>query len=471
MMKKKIFNIFLVLLIIFSSAGCKKYLDLNDNPNTVDQPPINGLLAYATFNTAVNQFRVSQFTSYFVQYLANPGSGGATDTYQEVDYSGTWGRLYDVMANITDMEKLAIEQGSSEHLGVAKVLMAINLSTTVDAWGSVPYSQAFTGESLTPAYDTGEQIYPQILQMLDEAIVELEKTDSKVNLEPGSDFIHGGSREKWIKTAYAMKARLLNHYSKDASYNPAAILTALSSAYTSNADDAQVTSFKDRNPWAGIALNDSLLVLNGWLSEQIIDHMNGTSYSIVDPRLPRMASKTITNTYKGTPNGGGNVGNASNTVIDESRLRRSTFYASENAPLFIITYPETKFIEAEAALRSNNPTVAYAAYLEGIRAHMDKVGVAAADRDAYLAEPSVAPGQSGLTINLIMKEKYVAMFLSPEAWVDARRYNYQYKDFSLPMNAALSEYIRRVTYPSTETTRNRENVPAVQVTDRIFWDK
>ena len=72
-------------------------------------------------------------------------------------------------------------------------------------------------------------------------------------------------------------------------------------------------------------------------------------------------------------------------------------------------------------MRSNNRTRAYAAYLEGIRANMNKLGVAAADRDAYVNHASVSVGEANLTLNHIFKEKYKALFLMPVTWDDARR--------------------------------------------------
>jgi hypothetical protein len=103
---------------------------------------------------------------------------------------------------------------------------------------------------------------------------------------------------------------------------------------------------------------------------------------------------------------------------------------------------------------------------------MDKIGVSAANRDAYVNNPAVSVGEANITLTLIMKEKYVAMFLNPEAWVDARRFDYMYKDFHMPENAVLDTYIRRVAYPSIETSRNAGNVPAVgSLADRLWWDE
>jgi hypothetical protein len=73
-----------------------------------------------------------------------------------------------------------------------------------------------------------------------------------------------------------------------------------------------------------------------------------------------------------------------------------------------------------------------------------------------------------------MREKYVALFLHPETWVDARRYNYSYANMTIPANLNQDlggEFIRRLGYPDSETQRNGQNVPDVNLTDRLFWDQ
>ncbi|MEN1784638.1 MAG: hypothetical protein AAGF77_05795 [Bacteroidota bacterium] len=62
------------------------------------------------------------------------------------------------------------------------------------------------------------------------------------------------------------------------------------------------------------------------------------------------------------------------------------------------------------------------------------------------------------------------MFLHPESWVDARRYDYAYDDMTLPENNALDTFIRRFDYPDVEIQRNRSNVPEVTLLTRIWWD-
>lgn len=464
-----------LLIAVVSLAACKKYLDVNDNPNAPTQPPINGLLTKVTQGVAMNVFRVANTTSYYVQYLASPNAASQTDIYEPVDLSTTWTQLYDNMTDIYDLQTMAAGQGAKQYEGVANVLMAMDLHLVHNLWGAAPYSNAFKGETLTPTYDEAQANFQRALTLLDEGIALLNATNSSRTIPvattgPRADLIHNGSTAAWIRTAYALKARLLNQLSKTPQYNPTAIFDALSRAYTSPTHSAFVTAFALRNPWNQVALNQTQLVLDGWLSEHFVNSMTGALYGVVDPRLPLIATQTRFNDYRGTRNGKGRVG--AGTTKDESYLSLTGYYSSTTSPLFIITYEEVKFIEAEVALRTNDRPRAYAAYLEGIRENMNKMGVEAAARDAYVNHPNVSVGASNLTLELVFREKYKALFLTPVTWDDARRYNYQYQGFQMPLNVVTNAFVRRMVYPSVEESRNGANVPKVtDVTQRLWWDQ
>jgi hypothetical protein len=348
--------------------------------------------------------------------------------------------------------------------------MSINLKIVHDLWGSAPYTKAFTSESLTPSFDDAQTLHQRCITLLDEGIALLKQHNAVLEVSDDLDFIHGGNTDAWIKTAYALKARLLNQLSKRPEYNADNVLAALANAYTSSANDATITAFDVRNPWAQQAYDNSRLLLAGWLSEYFINSMNGVTYGIFDPRLPLITDMTKYNDYRGTRNGKGRIGSGVNG--EETYLILGKYYSSTNSPLFIISYDETKFIEAEAALRKNDKPRAYNAYLDGIRANMNKMGVSAANRDTYVNDPSVSVGSANITIDLIMKEKYKADFLSPETWNDARRYNYQYKNIQLPLNVVTTTFIRRLIYPGVEESRNGANTPDVNdVTQKLWWDQ
>ena len=473
-MLKRYIYLLLTAALITGAQGCKKgYFDLNENPNQVTTPSLASLLSTATHKTGINNYNVGSITSNYVQYTANPSAAAASDIYQEVDFTSTWDALYYAMADISDMKKLAIEQGASEYLGVANVLLAYHINLVSDLWGNAPFSDAFSPTTLTPKYDSQEDLYKAGNALLDSAIQQLSVTTATLKLSTTNDLIHKGARTAWLKTAYAIKARNLLKVSKTSAYNAAAVLTAVGNSYTSNADDAGMASFSLRNPWAQVSRNNASLTLGGWLSEQFVDHLNGVTYGVFDPRIRKITDPNPTPTHGlwvGTVNGAGNRPPGNNTVKDENYVDSTSPWTADLAPILIATYAELKFIEAEAALPTNL-TRAYNAYLAGINANMDKLQVpAGAERTAYLAAASV--GAANLTRAMIMKEKYVATYLNPEAWNDARRYDYAYKDFTLPVNAALPTFIRRLSYPSGERSKNGMNIPNVgSLSERLWWDK
>jgi len=473
---KHFFSTGILLICLASVTGCKKYLDKGIvNPNTTDAPPIEGLLANVTYQTGINVYQAGSFTSNYVQYLASSNAASGFDTYEDLDKSTLWKSIYDIITDSRNMKLLAEKRNAYHHIGVAEITEAMNMNLVIDLFGDAPYSKAWDPTNFKPSYDKGADIYKACLALIDDAILQFGKTDATVELG-SNDFIHNGATAQWIKTCYALKARMLNKISKTGAYSAAAVLTAAGNAYQSNADDAQLTQFISLSPWNEIAVNNKNLLLDGWLGAQFVNAVNGTTYGFKDPRVGYMATLTKFNDYRGTVNGAGRVGTG--TSKEESYIGTgtgktddTTFYAKPGAPLVLISYAEIKFIEAEAALATDRGR-AYAAYLEGIKANMEKMGIAAAAKTSYLSNPAVAVGSAALTKDLIFKEKYIALFLNPEAWTDARRYDYKYKNFVLPKNALLQTPIRRIGYPDTEKTRNGSNVPEVgSLADHLWWDQ
>lgn len=464
--------------MLLVTAGCDGYLDINEDPNDPTDVPVSALLASTTFLTGTNVFTMGGITTNYVQHLASPNQASASDIYERVSFDGTWRNLYDVMADLRAIQDKGAETGATDYVGIAQILEAFHLASLVDLWGDVPYSQAFDPDlTLSPSYDDGQQLYGVALGLIDQGIAALQAGDSAIT-PGGDDFIHGGDTEAWVRTGYALKARLLNHYSETSAYDPAAVLAAVDLAYRSAADNATVTYFEEQiNPWADVAIDNANLFLGGWLSEQTVKALDGTTTGVADPRLEaytdslvRTEGKPYAGPYVGTRNGAGR--GAASESGERNVLTTNTYYARTTAPLEIITYPELKLIEAEAALRGGQAPRAYTAYVEAIRSHMATLGVASAQAEAYIAAPQVGVGAGALGLDDIFREKYKVMFLNPEAWVDARRYNYAYEGFALPANSELSAFIRRLDYPDTERTRNRANVPAsVSLADRVWWDQ
>ena len=217
-----------VLSVGLAFQSCGDYFDVGNNPNLVTEPNVNSLLASTTHRVGMNAYRYGSAVANYAQYIASPTAASATDIYDITDLSNSWSQAYYGMSDATDMVRLAEEAGADLHVGVGKLLIAYQLSLVFDTWGSVPYTEAFNKvETFRPAYDAPEQVYATIGQLIDEAITALGSTDATMELEPDLDVIHEGDVERWVRTAYGLKARHLNKLTRKASYDPEAVLAAL----------------------------------------------------------------------------------------------------------------------------------------------------------------------------------------------------------------------------------------------------
>src|SRR3954468_17061647 len=97
---------FSLLLVMLTASSCKKYLDVNQNPNSPTRPPLNGLLGQVTEGTAMNIYRVGDVTGNYVQYLASSNTASEFDVYEPIDASKQWTELYSVMTDLYDMDQL-----------------------------------------------------------------------------------------------------------------------------------------------------------------------------------------------------------------------------------------------------------------------------------------------------------------------------------------------------------------------------
>lgn len=469
---KQIIFLFSFAALALMLAACDDYLDVNTDPNRTQTVTLDALLPATIEATSNNHYLVGNITGQFTQHIASYFVGG-TDSYQETRIPLAWPGIYlAALNNLNILVREANAQSSPHYAGIGKILQAVNLGMATDAWGDVPFSDAFQSEAnLKPAFDSQQAIYDTLNTLLTDAIALLQQPTSTV--KPGADdIVYGGKLASWIKAAYALKARYSIHLTgRNEASAIAAALAAVPLAISSNAEDFQLNySTVNRNPWYN---NVSSPITTGNFtvgpSEQIVNLMNGTYYA-PDPRLAKMFERTGTAPYSGLVNGQGGGGN--------TRLSTTTWYAGATSPMLMVTFAEVKFIQAEASLRNGAADDAYAAYLAGIAAHMEKLSIDTAARRIYRTHPSIAVGSANLTLEHIMKEKYIATFLNPEAWTDVRRFQYSsaiYQGMSKPANyneALGGEFIRRVLYPNDEINRNGAAISAhiKPMQTKMWWE-
>lgn len=501
-MKAILYNI-LGLLTISLFLGCDDYLDVNVDPNKegIETVSPSEVLTTSIFYTSSAQYEVAVGVCQYSQQLASYFDPG-TDTHEEIQLRFAWEAIYlEALSDLGTLAEIAERDNATHYLAIAKILQATNFGLATDQWGDVPISTATLGEEdFTPSFDAQESVYVEINTLLDDAISLLGEADSSGLTIGEDDLIYGGDISKWIKTAHFLKVKYALHLSKvDQDTAVSEVLSNIASAFDDNTDDFQVVyNTRNFNPWnSGVVLPNNTGNLSVLLSDQLVSLMDGTSFPFtsiaIDPRLPRITTIGEDDTeFLGAINGTGGVHEFGATDEDpnigaNTDLGADNFYSSQTAPIILGSYSEMKFIEAEALFLQNGGTTtsvgstaqAYDAYLEGIRANMEKLGVPDADSNAYLSDISVSVESDNLTLALIMREKFIATFLNPESFVDLRRYDFDPDVFiglELPFghNPILNgEWVRRIQYPASEQTRNGEQVEQVikGIGEGVWWDR
>ena len=127
---------------------------------------------------------------------------------------------------------------------------------------------------------------------------------------------------------------------------------------------------------------------------------------------------------------------------------------------YVVSYADQKFTEAEATLIVSGPGAADLPYREGIRASMQKLGIANAAIDAYIAaQPPL--GSVANPLEEIIIQKYIANYLKVESWNDWRRTGFP--RLEIVDQAMLPGIPQRVRTPGSELTNNINQVRATGI--------
>lgn len=462
-MKKIVLTSAFAACILFS--GCKKFIDVNDDPNrpiAVQEAAILSpaeLLISHSLNAGIGG-NAPIIAQQYVQVIAlnQPPPNFGTYLQYNVDNDGDWYNIYvRTLNNLVKMNQMAEAKSSFNYSGIAKILTAYSLATATDFWGDIPYSEAFLGiEKLTPKYDRQEDIYKSIQGLLDAGIADIAKN---ATVKPGGDdYFYGGDMDKWVRMAYTLKARYYLRLSKAPGYSAQTqanlAITALNNGMTASTDDlkfAYTGSAGGENPWQQQFLPASTLIL----ASTFVDGFKSRN----DPRL----SKMIAPAKEGGMFNGRIIGSPDIGSLEAYSIPAS-FYAGANANNYLVTYSEALFIKAEATLMALGFAAAQPVYVSAVQSHMNTLGIGNVDAASYLATRTLTATNA---LQRIMEEKFIAGFLSGEGYNDWRRTGFP---ALTPVRNALSAIPRRMLYPQTEQIANPQPQQTAKLTDKVWWD-
>lgn len=460
----------LIAFCIAPVTGCKKFIDVNNDPNNPTSvqealilAPVELNLSSILTGAAGTGGLAAMLVNHYMQNVAlnQPVPNEGTYLLYNVDLDDTWKNIYVTsLNNLKAMNDKAIANGNYNYSGIGKILSAFCLGIATDYWGDIPYTEAFSGSSnLQPAYDSQESIYKTIQQLLDDGIADINK--NATNIPGGDDYFYGGDMDQWKRLAYTLKARYYMHLTKAPGYTALAqanlALAALQNGMQANTDDMKLAypgSAGAQNPWYEDFLPVSTLVLSSACIDTLVLRN--------DPRLPKMIAKAKqTGLYNGRPIGSVNISGS----LDIYSLPGSA-YGAANSPVYVFNYSEALFLKAEATYIISGFAAAQPIYQDAIMSHMTKLGIATADADTYVGSRGTLTAENAM--QRIMEEKKIANFLSLENFTDWRRTGYP---LLTKVPNASSDIPRRLLYPQVEILSNPQAIQTAKITDRLWWDQ
>jgi len=465
-----------VLLLSLGLAACD-FDALNTDPNNPTSAPISTVLPNATMNVvfALTGTDSGWYPSVWVQHTAGVHAQlRDADQLQAItpaSLNNTWNALYaTTLQDLQYIIDVGSEAGNWNYVGIAQVLQAYSFQYATDLWGPIPYRQALQGrEVLQPEYDTQEFIYGDLPRLLDEAIANLQR--ESVGMAGRFDLIHGtnaASRDRWIRAAYALKARVANRQSKrNPTGSAQAALAAAENSFTSAAEEltfrGYTSSATAAHPWHQ---ERGARGHHAWGAR-----MDNLMLQYEDPRRALFAQPM--------PAGNANAGQiipAPNAAAENDQAgalysKLSTNVINPTAPQPLITYAEVMFIKADAHQRLGQFEESRTALEAGIRAAM-RIHPAAtptqAAIDTYVANEGVIPANDADLMRRIAEEKWIMLFpfQAAEAWAEWRRTGFP------TLTNPQGEIFRRAPIAQREFDTNPANANAnrAPLTNGVWWD-
>ncbi|HEY9262263.1 SusD/RagB family nutrient-binding outer membrane lipoprotein [Chitinophaga sp.] len=524
-------NLIIFTGLIVLGTSCKKYLDINTDPNRAlaSSATAELLLPQALTATAAD---LNQFNSYGMQlagYGANAGGFGAfgqaiSYNFSSTYYTGLWNSTYD---NLEDyyaiISKSKTEPTYKYFEAVGRIMLAHNYQLLVDTYNDVPYVDALQGaDNLTPAYTDAKAVYKDIAAQLDTAINLINEGNNTVAVKQlgSSDVLFGGDLTKWKQFANTLKLRII--------LRAGGKVTFLNTTFSADGfltGDAQVNpgyvrdNGKQNPKWESWAYTyTGTDATKSWIpSTFVFGFYNGVKLS--DPYRGgnvyyQFPSKTATNRLgvennDVPPSVSGNfwytaVGKNPGTARSGSSTPDTTGVLKGPGAAFpVLTAAESYFLQAEAVVRGvipagdattlfNKGIAASFTYLYTMADGTTIMGNPTADVVSYQDDNETSPlvnfalaASTEQKIEAIITQKYIALNFvnSQEAWNEYRRTHYPRSsgaasaDGYATFSSSVSESTRpdrlptRLLYPSSEGAYNTANMPRgiSPFTSLIFW--
>lgn len=409
---------FASLLALAATVSCTKDFEkINTNPNKITLGEISASnciepLLYGIPRSGQN------YSWYFGHEMSGMTACTNSGTRQEHRYNINASNFQSIWDNNArygfdayHMSTLALKEGDTFLEAVGVLLKAYSLNCLTTLYGDIPYREAYQGASnVTPAFDSQEEVYKQVVADIDSAVVRFARKSSSKGKD--LDALYAGNIGKWIKFANSLRMRTLLYLASINESYWAEIQMMVDDpvrfpVFGSNSDNATLFT-KDIDPYKSYFGNGTPTTKSDFqmrrFTELAVSMLVTTDEKFFavdrDPRLAVWAQQNKTDQWQGT------VGGAATDECSEAEKRILTYQnfktmCRADQPMEIMDYSEILFIEAEGVLRGKlnvGGKTAKELYESAVRADIEKwapmvqyndrpKAIKPTDIDTFLASP------------------------------------------------------------------------------------
>lgn len=431
-MKSKLLIIFSALFMLFTAISCNDWLDVNHDPNALEEiPDAKVLLPAAQMGVANNLmgwdfgFGGAFWVEYWTQSYTASQFKSLTEYLPQEFNTSYQSLMREPLIDLKRIKTMTAEDENKGYYFIAEALSIFTWQIITDVWGDMPYSEALRADEgiLNPVQDKGQDIYTDLLTRID-ALLAIDLSNSSIDSK--FDYIYEGDLDAWYRFANSLKLKLMLRLSETPQYNNDEVLSFIQSAdlLTSSAkisgtvwDDGMEGK---RHPMREFEVGGAnYLSTNVIASKNFIDYLNLND----DPRLADLFSGTKGAFYGDFDSKEDSDGNG--TTDDKETYAKAVF--APDMDLMLMSDWEVNFYIAEVFARASQNVQAQDYYEKGVTASLNQHGITSTD----IIETGYATWVNGTVEQNI---KQIAM----QKWV--ANANYQHIESFLERN--------RTKYPS-----------------------
>jgi hypothetical protein len=477
-MKNLVWSGILILALAFS--GCDDFLDINRNPNNLNEASINSILpAGQVYSTGALGYTTQLVGSFWVQHYTQNTSANQYNNLlsYNLDYTHTfmtapWLTLYrQTIPSLRDLKAQAEKEGElyGAYIAVSEIMEAFNWHILNSLYDRICYAEGQMGEAnLNPKFETAEESYSAVLVLFEKILLydagRLQVAADGTFAGLGKDMIFDGDMEAWLKFANTVYLKMLLRDFTANRVKIQAVLDGSLGLLDEYSGDAKYDRFENLPDKSNPLYEGDRRQLNSTANirgcSSLIDYLNANS----DPRVEAFFEPDGNDGYSGGQFSTGASGTSSRARLDALD------------PVYFASVAEACFLKAEAYARLNNAADAKASYDAGVIAAFDRWEL---DGSTFVDAGGDYEFRNGTVeemIEQIMIQKWIASARCQawDAWFDLNRTGYPKRGEILQAHSGSLEpgtYPQRFLYPGNTIDYNSNHPEAVKMNVKLWWQK